>query len=57
MYIFTSYIVDSIFETDKNCYPQTLLEECKYVVKQLKTYITDKMENLPDLKILIEKVM
>ena len=34
---------DSVFRTDKNYYPQVLLEECKYVVKEKKMpeYITD----------------
>ena len=27
---------DSVFRTDKNYYPQVLLEECKYVVKEKK---------------------
>ena len=29
-------LIDSVFRTSKNCYPQVLLEECKYVVKEKK---------------------
>ena len=43
-------MVDSIFETDKDYYPQPFLEKCKYFVKQeqLKMYIIDEIETLPD---------
>lgn len=43
-------MVDSIFETDKDYYPQPFLEKCKYFVKQeqLKMYITDEIETLSD---------
>ena len=36
-------MIDSVFRTDKNYYPQVFLEECKYVVKEKKMpeYITD----------------
>ena len=36
-------LVDSVFRTGKNYYPQVFLEECKYVVKKKKMpeYITD----------------
>ena len=27
-------LIDSIFRTRKNYYPQVLLEECKYIVKE-----------------------
>ena len=39
-------LIDSIFRTDKNYYPQVFLEECKYVVKEKKMpeYITDDIE-------------
>ena len=38
--------IDSIFRAGKNCYPQVLLEECKYVMKAKKihNYITDDVE-------------
>ena len=36
-------LIDSVFRTGKNYYPQVFLEECKYVVKEKKMpqYITD----------------
>ena len=39
-------LIDSVFRTVKNCYPQVFLEECKYVVKEKKMpkYFTDKEE-------------
>ena len=39
-------MIDSVFRTGKNCYPQVVLEECKYVVKEKKipNYITDDIE-------------
>ena len=39
-------LIDSVFRTDKNFYPQVLLEECKNVVKEKKIleYITDDIE-------------
>ena len=39
-------LIDSIFRTGKNYYPQVFLEECKYVVKEKKMpeYITDDIE-------------
>ena len=39
-------MIDSIFRTGKNCYPQVFLEEYKYVVKEKKMpeYITDDIE-------------
>ena len=27
-------LIDSVFEMGKNYYPQVLLEECKYIVKE-----------------------
>ena len=38
--------IDSIFRAGKNCYPQVLLEECKYVMKAKKihNYINDDVE-------------
>ena len=32
-------LIDSVFRTEKNYYPQVYLEECKYVVKE-KRYLT-----------------
>ena len=29
-------LIDSVFRTGKNCYPEVFLEECKYVVKEKK---------------------
>ena len=39
-------MIDSIFRTGKNYYPQVFLEECKYVVKEQKIpkYIIDDIE-------------
>ena len=39
-------LIDSVFRTGKNYYPQVFLEECKYVVKEKKMpeYITDDIE-------------
>ena len=38
-------MIDSVFRTGKNYYPQVFLEECKYVVKENKyKYITDDIE-------------
>ena len=31
-------LIDSVFRTGKNYYPQVLLEECKYVVKEKKVW-------------------
>ena len=46
-FIFSSVIlIDSVFETGKNYYPQVFLKECKYVVKEkrMPEYITDNIE-------------
>ena len=39
-------MIDSAVRTGKKCYPQVYLDECKYVVKEIKMpkYITDKEE-------------
>ena len=39
-------LIDSVFRTGKNYYPQVFLEECKYVVKEKKIpkYITDDIK-------------
>ena len=43
-------MIDSVFRTDKNYYPQVILEECKYIVKEKKIpeYITEKIEIFSD---------
>ena len=43
-------LTDSVYKTGKNYYPQLLLEECKYVVKEKKMpeYITDNIEISPN---------
>ena len=43
-------MIDSVFRTGKNYYPQVFLEECKYVVKgkMMPEYITDDIEILSD---------
>ena len=40
-------LIDSIFRTGRNYYPQGFLEECKYVIKEKKIskYIIDNIEN------------
>ena len=39
-------LLDSVFRTGKNYYPQVLLEECKYVFqeKKIPKYIIDDIE-------------
>ena len=39
-------MIDSVFRTDKSCYPQMFVEELKYAVKEKKMpeYITDDIE-------------
>ena len=39
-------MIDNVFITAKNYYPQVFLEKCKYVIKEKKisTYITDEIE-------------
>ena len=43
-------LIDSVFRTGENYYPQVFLEEFKYVVKEKKMseYITDNIEILSD---------
>ena len=51
-YICLSVILfDSVFRTDKNCYPKVFLEEYKYVVKEKKTskYIIEDIGISPDV--------
>ena len=50
-YIGSSVIlIESVFRTGNNCYPQVLSEECKYVVKEKKIpeYISDETETSSD---------
>ena len=49
MYLLISLIdslINSVFRTDNNYYPQVFLEECKYLVKEKKIskYIIEKIE-------------
>ena len=39
-------MIDSVIKANKKCYPQTLLEECKYVQEKIKTenYIDEELE-------------
>ena len=39
-------MINSVFRTSKSYYPQVLLEECKYVLKEKKMpdYVTDNIE-------------
>ena len=39
-------LIDSVFSTGNNYYPQVFLEECEYVVKEknMSKYIVDDME-------------
>ena len=48
-------LIDSVFRTRKNYYPQLFSEECKYVVKEKKItkYIIDEIKFL---QILREKI-
>ena len=43
-------MIDSVFRTGKNYYPQVFLEEGKYVVKEktIRQYIIDNIENSSD---------
>ena len=40
-------IIDSVIKSNKNFYPQTLLEECKYVREKIKTetYIDEGLDS------------
>ena len=53
-FIFLSVIlIDSVFRTGKNYYPQVFLEECKFFVKEKKIpkYIIDDIAISPDMTI------
>ena len=56
-FIFLSVIlIDSVFRASKNYYPQILLEECKYVVKE-KRFLSILLTIYKFLLILIEKIL
>ena len=40
-------IIDSVIKANKKYYPQTFLEECKYIQKKIKieNYINEDLEN------------
>ena len=40
-------MIDSVIKTNKKCYPQTLLEECKYIQEKIKieNYINEDLED------------
>ena len=40
-------VIDSVIRVNKKYYPQTLLEECKYIQEKIKTenYINNDLEN------------
>ena len=39
-------MIDSVIKANKKCYPQTILEECKYVQEKIKNenYIDEELE-------------
>ena len=43
----TLIVIDSVFTSGKNYYPQIFLEECKYKIKEIeiKSFITDDLES------------
>ena len=46
-------LIDSVFRTSKNYYPQVFLEQCKYIVKvkKIPEYITNEIEISSDEEI------
>ena len=40
-------MINSVIKANKKCYPQILLEECKYIQEKIKTenYIDEDLEN------------
>ena len=50
-------LIDSIFRTGKNYYPQVFLEECKYVIKERKISKEILMKKVRMKKILMKKLM
>ena len=47
MQMYISKMLGSIIKANKKYYPKTLLEECKYLLKKIKTenYIFEDLEN------------
>ena len=47
MQMFVNIIIDSVVRVNKKYYPQTLLEECKYIQEKIKivNYIDEDLEN------------
>ena len=39
--------IDSVIKANRKCYPQTFLEECKYIQEKIKieNYINENLEN------------
>ena len=54
----TSILIDTVFRTGSNYYPQVFLEKCRYVVKGKKMlkYITEDIEN-SDEEILMKRIL
>ena len=46
----STIMLDSVIESDEKHYPQTFLEECKYVQEKIKfeTYIDEDLDSDPD---------
>ena len=46
----TIILIGSVFRTNKNCYPQVFLEECKYIFKEkvMPTFTTDNLDIFSD---------
>ena len=42
----SAMVIDSVFKSDKNLYPQAFIEECKY--KDIKSFIEDDLESFSD---------
>ena len=40
------FLIDSVFRTGKNYYPQVFFKECKYLIKEKKMpeYLTDNIQ-------------
>ena len=64
MYLLISNMIDSVFRTGKNYYPQVFLEECTYVIYEkicLNILLTIKkfllLKKIPMKKILIRNVL
>ena len=50
IYLKAAIVIDSVFKLIKNVYPQTLLEECKYKMKdkEINLFIEDILESSHD---------